>query len=192
VSVKKKLALLLLLIFAMLASPLWARTPLPAEGSVEVAFTPWDDAEGAILKALHQARVAIHVQAYLFTSRTLANALIDASRRGVRVEVLADQEMLLKGDKSQIPRLAEAGIPVWLETRYAVAHNKIILVDPLEAGAAVITGSYNFTFSAQARNAENLLILRGNPALVRLYLDNWLRHRGEAVAYAMPTIIDKR
>ncbi|MEK7736576.1 MAG: phospholipase D-like domain-containing protein, partial [Pseudomonadota bacterium] len=74
-------------------------------------------------------------------------------------------------------------IPVWLEVRYAAAHNKILLIDPGEATSTVITGSYNFTFSAQARNAENLLILRGNPRLARAYLDNWRRHRGEALAY---------
>ena len=52
-----------------------------------------------------------------------------------------------------------------------------------QADAILITGSYNFTWSAQARNAENLLILRGNPALVRRYLDNWQRHRDEAQKY---------
>ena len=162
----------------------WARAPISASGSVELAFTPWDDAEGAILKALHQARRAVYVQAYLFTSRSLAQALIEVKQRGVKVEVLADQEMLAKGEKSQIPRLVEAGIPVWLETRYAVAHNKIILVDPQEQNAAVITGSYNFTFSAQARNAENLLILRGNPELAHAYFENWQRHRSEATTYS--------
>jgi len=50
--------------------------------------------------------------------------------------------------------------------------------------AVVVTGSYNFTFSAQARNAENLLILRGNEALARAYLANWRRHRQEAAPYA--------
>ena len=96
------------------------------------------------------------------------------------VEVLADREMVSKGDSSLVPRLAAEGIPVWLETRYAVAHNKVLLIDALGAHGVVITGSYNFTWSAQARNAENLLILRDNPALVRRYLDNWRRHRDEA------------
>ncbi|SMB24779.1 Putative endonuclease (modular protein) [Sterolibacterium denitrificans] len=175
--------LLLLALMLCAAAPLWARALLPASGSVEVVFSPWDDAEGAIIGTLQQARQAIHVQAYLFTSQPLAQALIAAHRRGVRVEVLADQKMLLQTGKSQIPRLAEAGIPVWLETRHAIAHNKLMLIDPLETHPAVVTGSYNFTYSAQARNAENLLILRDNPALARAYFDNWQRHRGDAVPY---------
>ncbi|MDO8786796.1 MAG: phospholipase D family protein [Sulfuritalea sp.] len=155
-------------------------TVLPATGTVEVLFTPWDDAEGAIVRALGEARQNIHVQAYLLSSRSIARALQDAHARGVAVEVLADREMVTKGDKSLVPSLAAEGIPVWLETRYAIAHNKVLLIDALGAHGIVITGSYNFTWSAQARNAENLLILRDNPALVRRYLENWQRHRDEA------------
>ena len=160
---------------------------LPARGTVEVLFTPEDDAEGAILRTLHGARKAIYVQAYLLTSRTLARALVAARERGVRVEVLADRDQTEKGDNSQIPQLAAAGIPVALEMRYAAAHNKIILVDPEGPESAVVTGSYNFTWSAQSRNAENLVILRGNAAVARAYLANWQRHRGAAVPYSETT-----
>lgn len=155
-------------------------TPLPATGTVEVLFTPWDDVEGAIIRALGKARESIHVQAYLLTSRSIAKALQEAKARGVAVEILADREMLEKSDKSMLPLLVEGGIPVWLETRYSVAHNKVMLIDAAQPDAVVITGSYNFTWSAQARNAENLLILRGNLALARRYLDNWRRHRDDA------------
>ena len=158
---------------------------LPAAGTIELAFTPWDDAEGAVLRVLQEARRAIYVQAYLLTSRPLAKALIEAKKRGVAVSVLSDREMLVKDEsgRSQIPQLAAADIPVWIEVRYASAHNKIMLIDPEEATGAVVTGSYNFTFSAQARNAENLLILRGNPGLALAYLDNWRRHLVEALPY---------
>ena len=157
---------------------------LPAAGTVEALFTPWDDAEGALLHEIASARRDIRVQAFLFTSRNLARALLDAHRRGIRVRVLADRGMAEQGDNSRIPELVAAGIEVRLETRYASAHNKILLIDAESEHPVVITGSYNFTFSAQARNAENLLILRGNAALAQRYLANWRRHRDEATAYA--------
>ena len=156
---------------------------LPATGTVEVYFTPWDDAEGAIIRTLGEARQTIHVQAYLLTSRSIATALREAKARGVAVSLLADRDMLEKSDTSQIPKLAADGIAVWLETRYAIAHNKVMLIDAAGADGIVITGSYNFTWSAQARNAENLLILRQNPALAKHYLANWQRHRDDAVAF---------
>lgn len=184
----RRLAAVLAGLTFLLAQPVQAFDPRPAAshaapGTVEVLFSPHDDIEAAILRALRGARRSIHVQAYLFTSHALAAALIEARARGVRVEVLADGEQTARAENSRVPQLVEAGIPVALEVRYAAAHNKIILVDAAEAGGAVITGSYNFTWSARMRNAENVVILRGNPPVLRAYLDNWMRHRAEAMAY---------
>lgn len=153
---------------------------LPARGSVEVAFSPADDPEALLLKVIGAARESIHVHAYVFTSRVIAAALIAAHRRGVRVEVLADAQMNGRGKGNAIPSLVEAGVPVAFETRYAAAHNKVLIVDAGEAGCTVVTGSYNFTWSARNRNAENVLVLRDNCALAGAYLRNWRRHRADA------------
>lgn len=175
--------LLVMLVSVLLALPAQA-VELPAQGRIEVLFTPWDDAEGALLREIGDARQSIRVQAFLLTSRNIARALIAAHERGIRVNVLADREMVAKGENSRIPDLHASGIDVRLETRYASAHNKILLIDVEGNQPVVITGSYNFTFSAQARNAENLLILRDNPDLARVYLANWRRHRDEAQPFA--------
>lgn len=186
---KRLLGLLAVLAgLTFLAAPARAFDPRPAtalaaQGTVEVLFAPEDDVEAAILRVLRGARRSVHVQAFLLTSRGLAAALIATQARGVQVEVLADGEQTARAENSQIPLLAAAGIPVALEVRYAASHNKIILVDAMEADGTVVTGSYNFTWSARTRNAENVLILRGNPAVLRAYLDNWKRHRAEAVPY---------
>ncbi|MBP9654959.1 MAG: phospholipase D family protein [Rhodocyclaceae bacterium] len=186
---KRLLGLLAVLAgLTFLAAPARAFDPRPAtalaaQGTVEVLFAPEDDVEAAILRVLRGARRSVHVQAFLLTSRGLAAALIATQARGVQVEVLADGEQTARAENSQIPLLAAAGIPVALEVRYAAAHNKIILVDAMEADGTVVTGSYNFTWSARTRNAENVLILRGNPAVLRAYLDNWKRHCAEAVPY---------
>lgn len=162
----------------------------PALGTVEALFSPHDDIEAAILRVLRGARRTVYVQAYLLTSRALAAALIEARARGVQVEVLADREQTARGENSQIPLLVAAGVPVALEVRYAAAHNKVILVDAAQADGTVVTGSYNFTYSARMRNAENVVILRGNQSVLRAYLDNWKRHRAEAVPYAAAMRMD--
>lgn len=171
----KKLLLPLLLWCSLVTA-----APLPATGTVDALFSPWDDAEGAIIHNLNEARHTIYVQAYVLTSRSIARALLVAKGRGVTVQVLADGNMEEKNDSSQLNKLVAGGIPVWLETRYAAAHNKVILIDTEYGNGTVITGSYNFSWAAQARNAENLLIIKGNSALGRRYLDNWKRHRAEA------------
>jgi phosphatidylserine/phosphatidylglycerophosphate/cardiolipin synthase-like enzyme len=177
-----RLALACLLAFVCLAAQ--ATEPLPARGTVQVLFTPWDDAEGALIKVIGAARHSIHVQAYIFSSRNLGWALGEAKQRGVHVEMLADAEQVTKNDRSLVRALHDSGIPIWLEVRYANAHNKIMLIDAEDAEPVVVTGSYNYTFSAQARNAENLVIMRGNAPLARAYLDNWRRHQAEALPYA--------
>lgn len=162
--------------------------PSSAQGAahaarVEVLFGPHDDIEAAIVRLLRDARHSIHVQAYLLTSREIAAALLAARARGVEVAVLADYEQTARAENSRIPELAAAGIPVALEVHYAAAHNKVILVDAQTPGGAVLTGSYNFTWSARQHNAENVLILRDSPAVLGAYLDNWRRHRAQALPY---------
>lgn len=180
----RRLARMLLCAAALLAAPLAGGVELPAQGTVEVLFTPWDDAERALLRAIGQARRSIHVQAYTFSSRNIGHALGEAKRRGISVEMLVDREQVTRNQHSLVHTLHDSGISVWFETRYAAAHNKVMIIDGEDPDPVLITGSYNFTFSAQARNAENLLILRGNAPLARAYLDNWRRHRADAVAYS--------
>lgn len=178
----RRTAAVLWLALALLPAA-WAAGPLPAQGSVEVYFTPWDDAEGALLRTIEQAKRSIHVQAYTFSSRNIGWALGEAKKRGVRVEMLTDRDQVTRNEHSLVNTLHDTGIPIWFEVRYAAAHNKIMLIDAESRDPVVVTGSYNFTFSAQARNAENLLILRGNAPLARAYFDNWRRHRQDAVPY---------
>jgi phosphatidylserine/phosphatidylglycerophosphate/cardiolipin synthase-like enzyme len=157
---------------------------LPARGTVQIAFTPWDKAEGMIDDGIRRARHEILVQAFSFTSRTLANALKAAKRRGVDVQVIADREQAFSGEASRIPDLVRAGIPVVLEVRYQSAHNKVMVMDAGSADAAVVTGSYNWTYAAQNKNAENVLILRHNPDIANAYAANWRRHFADALPYA--------
>ena len=163
-----------------------AAPAIPAQGSVQVAFTPWDNAEGMVVDAIRQARTQVLVQAFSFTSRALANALVAAKRRGVEVQILADREQTFNSEASRIPDLAQAGIPVMLEVRYQSAHNKVMVIDAGTEAAAVITGSYNWTYAAQYKNAENVMILRHNPDITNAYAANWRRHYAESMPYAEP------
>lgn len=159
--------------------------PLPgtvriSPGTAQLLFTPWDDAEGQIVAALRGARREVLVQAFAFTSRTIARALIDAHGRGVDVRVTADAAEAGRVERGRIDEIAAAGIPVWLESAYQSAHNKVIVIDADHAENVVITGSYNWTHAAQHRNAENVLILRSQRDLAARYRANWMRHQGAA------------
>lgn len=172
------------LFYAISAAPAVADAPhLPAQGSLQALFSPWDDIEVAVMESIDGARRQILVQSYLLTSKKIATTLVAAHRRGVEVRVLLDAAQLERVQSPAVAEVADAGIEVWLETRYQNAHNKIMVIDAALPEATVITGSFNFTWTAQHKNAENVLIARNNPALAARYARNWERHRQEATSY---------
>ena len=174
-------------VLALLALGAAARSgpeaPLTAQGTLQAAFTPGDDVEGLLAEVIGGAHRQVLVQAYLLTNRKIAGALVAARRRGIDVHVLVDARQLERVGGAAVDTLGAAGIPVWLETKYQNAHNKVIVVDSGLPNATVVTGSFNFTWTAQHKNAENVLVVRGNPPLVARYAANWERHRRDAAPY---------
>jgi phosphatidylserine/phosphatidylglycerophosphate/cardiolipin synthase-like enzyme len=158
-------------------------SPVSAQGTVQAAFSPWDNVEGLIIEAIDAAKKQVLVQAYLLTNKKIAAALIAAHRRGVDVQVLADAVQDARTPSSRLSELVAAGIAVRLETKYQNAHNKVIVIDAATSDATLITGSFNFTWTAQHKNAENILIARKSPTLVSRYRLNWERHRQDASPY---------
>ena len=60
-------------------------------GTVDAFFSPNGGATGAIVWELNAAKTEVLVQAYSFTSKPIAKALIDAKKRGVKIEVVLDK-----------------------------------------------------------------------------------------------------
>jgi phosphatidylserine/phosphatidylglycerophosphate/cardiolipin synthase-like enzyme len=75
--------------------------------------------------------------------------------------------------------VAHAGIPTYIDDRHTIAHNKVMVIDR----HTLITGSFNFTKAAEEKNAENLLVLKGNRALVDRYMRNFEEHRRHSEVY---------
>jgi len=171
------------LFLAALCSAAITPAATPVQASLQAVFAPWDDVETAVIDVLAGAHRQILVQAYLLTSKKITTTLLEAHRRGIDVRVLVDGAQLEKVPSSTAGILAAAGVPVWVETRYQNAHNKVIIVDADGPAATVLTGSFNFTWTAQHKNAENILIARNNPALAARYAENWARHRQEATPF---------
>jgi phosphatidylserine/phosphatidylglycerophosphate/cardiolipin synthase-like enzyme len=146
---------------------------------VEVAFTPGDDISDLIARRIGRSRENVRMQAYLFTDRHIAGALFAALRRGVAVEIVGDAAQFETGGLPWLAPLGRAGARVYLNTGHAASHNKIVIVD----GATVITGSYNFTQAAQARNAENVVVISGNRALAQRFVTNFERHRDQSAPW---------
>ncbi len=152
-------------------------------GLIEYAFTPDDAADELIIKTIRNARRQILVQAFSFTHRRIANALIAAKRRGVDVQILADAGQIDKIRTSLVKDLAAAGLPVFLDSAHDSAHNKVMVIDAGGSETCLITGSYNFTHAAQSRNAENVVVISGNRAVTDRFVDNFELHRSQSAPW---------
>jgi len=106
----------------------------------QVYFSPHGGCTDAIITELNKAKSTILVQAYSFTSAPIAKALLNAHRRGVKVEVILDRSQRTQ-KYSSATFLSNQGIPVKIDAQHAIAHNKVMIID----GETVITGSFNFT-----------------------------------------------
>lgn len=145
----------------------------------KVYFSPNGGVTDAIVKEIGAAESEILVQAYYFTSAPIGKALVDAHNRHVRVEVILDRSQV-KPDGQYCPAkfFFDAGILVYIDSAHQIAHNKIIIIDR----TTIITGSFNFTRSAEEKNAENLLVIPSKE-LTAKYLENWQRHRKHSERY---------
>ncbi len=165
--------------------PLHQGTTIAGQAAVRVLFSPEQDVAGAIIEALSRARRQVLVQSFSFTHAGIALALLEAHRRGVEVRIITDREQAEAMEHGQVPRLARAGMLVWLDGDHQSAHNKVVVIDAGTVSAVVITGSFNFTRAAQHKNAENTVFISGNDALIEAYVQNWQRHRAHSSPFAI-------
>jgi phosphatidylserine/phosphatidylglycerophosphate/cardiolipin synthase-like enzyme len=56
------------------------------------------------------------------------------------------------------------------------------VIDQNAKQPTLITGSFNITYAAQYRDAENVLVLRGNPDRARAFFAIWRQHREHEIA----------
>jgi phosphatidylserine/phosphatidylglycerophosphate/cardiolipin synthase-like enzyme len=145
--------------------------------SIEVFFSPRGGCTDAVVGQLQATKESVLVQAYSFTSVPIAKALLDAHKRGVKVQVILDKSQRTER-YSSATFLNNSGIPTFIDSAHAIAHNKVMVID----GQIVITGSFNFTKAAEESNAENLLVIR-NAELAGKYAANWEAHLRHSEPY---------
>lgn len=153
-----------------------------ATAKIQVYFSPKGGAQDAIVREIDAAKVSIRIQAFNYSSVAIGKALIAAQKRGLTITALLDRS-------NQSTRytggtfLQNAGATVLTDGKHKIAHSKIMILDSGTPTATVITGSFNFTKSAELSNAENLLVIKEAPDLVKSYDANFDAHMTHAVPY---------
>ncbi len=151
-----------------------ANTPYPhltLNGTpVEVYFAPDDHPLARLLALIGAAERQVVFMTFNFTVHELGDTLVALHQRGVEIRGIFEAQQVTYSQGNEYPRLSQAGLAVRLDGNPYNMHHKVFVVD----GRWVVTGSYNFTYSAERRNDETLLIF-DSPALAAAYLEEFER-----------------
>ncbi|MFN2098378.1 phospholipase D family protein [Pantoea agglomerans] len=132
-------------------------------GTIYYGFSPAGSAQKLVLYSINNASKSIDIAAYSFTSKDIAIALLNAKKRGIEIRVVADFKANEK--YTVVNYLRNAGVNVRVNNNYEIMHNKFMVID----GQSVQTGSFNYTASANKRNAENVILIKDNVPLATGY-----------------------
>jgi phosphatidylserine/phosphatidylglycerophosphate/cardiolipin synthase-like enzyme len=122
--------------------------------SIDVYFSPEDGVAQHVLARLNQAQRSIRFMTFSFTSDPIADAMLRKRAAGLQVQGVFEAQNA-NGTGSEFNRLRRGDITVVPDGNCYIMHHKVIIIDD----RTVITGSYNFTSSAERYNDENLVII---------------------------------
>lgn len=151
-----------------------------ADMVVQACFSPQARCSAHILREIELAKKELLVAVYAFTSDELASALVQAKKRGVAVQIVVDREFDLANENSKGKFLEAQKIPLRRvsgtrakdhQKEAGLMHQKFAVID----SRIVFTGSYNWTYSADTLNDENLLVFREAGPLAEEYRKAFFR-----------------
>ena len=129
----------------------------------EVYFSLYDNPQKEIIKNINQAQAFINIAMYTFTDQEIVLPLTNAQKRGVKIRVYLDRSQI-ESTYSISRLLVQKGLKVRISTNNYIMHNKFAIID----NRLLLTGSYNWTASANIRNDENLMVI-DDPEVIARY-----------------------
>lgn len=121
-------------------------------------FSREGNAADWVVGFIDRCEESIDAAIYSITHDGIADALIRAHRRGVKVRILTDK-VQASSKYADDEKMAAAGIPVRRDRRTGSMHHKFLIGD-CRCKPAMATGSFNWTKSADQTNMENFVVLR--------------------------------
>lgn len=146
-------------------------------------FAPDHSLRAALRHLIKHEQESISVAVFAFTDGPIARELIQAHKRGVKIELMTDPTCL-RSQHQKIDSLREAGIPIYVykselsKGPSSIMHNKFaIFSKSIQDKTILWTGSFNFTKSGSDFNQENVLVL-DDAKIIKQYADQFERLRG--------------
>jgi len=135
---------------------------------LEIYFSPDTNFENKLISLVKNAKHSLYFLAFAFTNQKLADALVEAKARGVEVKGVFDKSQNKYQKYSQYDFMKKHSLNVKLDKNKFKLHSKVLIVDE----KIVVTGSYNFTKTANSKNAENSIVIYSD-AIAKKYVKNF-------------------
>jgi len=140
--------------------------------AVENYFSPRDEVMAKLVDYVSAAQQSVHFIIFTYTHKDLAAAMQERAEAGVEVSGVIENRGASQG---AFPALFCAKLPVKEDGNKYTMHHKVIIID----GKTVITGSFNFTVSADEANDDNVLVIH-SPAVAAVYEQEYQKMYTEA------------
>ena len=132
-------------------------------------FSPGPNCRIAIEQAMETALSELLICVFTISDDRLSDAIMAAHRSGLTVRVISDNDKM-HDRGSDVERLSQAGVDVRIDRSPEHMHHKFMVID----GRTVMTGSYNWTRSAETRNEENIIAV-DDPQLATRFSEEFER-----------------
>jgi phosphatidylserine/phosphatidylglycerophosphate/cardiolipin synthase-like enzyme len=152
-------------------------TGIAIAGTPMAYFSPKGGCEKIICDAISHSKTTVVVSAYVYCNKAIVAEAIKAHKRGVVVSIIVDPEQVTASNSQSVVSFTN-GVNIWVDPKHAIFHNKYIIIDHKK----VITGSFNYSFNAENRNAENILVIQ-DKKLAAQYEQDWEKHRSHSVLF---------
>lgn len=127
----------------------------PSQVQIDYAFTRDNQhPEKVLINVINAAKSNLDVAIYSLTFKNIANAIVQAKKRGVAVRIITDtQEAKNAAQAAELKTLKASGIPIKENKHKGLMHLKVTIADK----SVLTTGSFNYSDAAAKTNDEVLV-----------------------------------
>ncbi|MCZ2127334.1 MAG: phospholipase D-like domain-containing protein [Anaerolineales bacterium] len=142
---------------------------------IQILFSAEDGAIANVNAVIRDAKSSVRFLIFSFTDDSMAQTMLARSQAGVDVQGVFET-FGSASINSQLKTLWCANLPVRQDGNSSFLHHKVIVIDD----SIVVTGSLNFSASADKSNEENVMII-DNPEIAALYLQEYQKMWNQSV-----------
>jgi phosphatidylserine/phosphatidylglycerophosphate/cardiolipin synthase-like enzyme len=162
-----------------------------ADAKTDVHFSKHGGCEKRVVGLIAHSKEFIDVAMYSLNNKKIIDALEKAKNNGVKIRILVDRLQGTGVNKKVTLALKHEGFDIRIHSKNKIQHNKFAIFD----GKSIITGSFNWTESAENANEENCITLSAKK-VVATYEDRfdkylWVVNTEEKSQKAFEKLEDK-